>query len=107
MVFGLSMNIGQDLGVEAGAGGGPGPYPYPWDPSNARQLLKWTIDHQSAPPSHQESPAAQQATNFAILHNLTMELWPDASRRECSNGLSPRCCLTQSVAGDRAPALRP
>ena len=51
--------------------------------------------------------AAQQATNFAILHNLTMELWPDASRRECSNGLSPRCCLTQSVAGDRAPALRP
>ena len=34
--------------------------------------------------------AAQQAANFAILHNLTMELWPDASRRECSNGLSPR-----------------
>ena len=34
--------------------------------------------------------AAQQATNFAILHNLTMELWPDASRRERSNGLSPR-----------------
>ena len=34
--------------------------------------------------------AAQQATNFAILHNLTMVLWPDASRRECSNGLSPR-----------------
>ena len=55
MVFGLSMNIGQDLGGEAGAGGGAGPYPYPWDPSNARQLLKWTIDHQSAPPSHQES----------------------------------------------------
>ena len=55
MVFGLSMNIGQDLGGEAGAGGEAGPYPYPWDPSNARQLLKWTIDHQSAPPSHQES----------------------------------------------------
>ena len=53
--------------------------------------------------------AAQQATNFAILHNLTMELWPDASRRECSNGLSPRSSDAGRVAANecRAPALRP
>ena len=30
---------------ESEAGGGPG-YPYPWDPSNAREILEWTIEQQ-------------------------------------------------------------
>ena len=38
VIFGLSMNTGDD------SNGGTGPFPYPWDPTNARQILSWTID---------------------------------------------------------------
>jgi hypothetical protein len=56
MIFGLSMNTGRDEDVgrhadanaprtgAAAGGGGPTPgFPFPWDPSNARQILQWTI----------------------------------------------------------------
>eukprot|EP01046_Picozoa_sp_COSAG06_P046186 COSAG06_NODE_6507_length_2902_cov_1.591509_3_plen_370_part_00 len=46
MIFGISMNTGEDLEMAAAEGGGAAPYPYPWDPTNAREILQWTIDNQ-------------------------------------------------------------
>ena len=43
MIFGISMNTGQDLDLGSASRGGP--FPYPWDPTNARAILQWTIDN--------------------------------------------------------------
>ena len=84
MIFGLSLNTGHDL--EAGDPG----FPFPWDPSNARQLLQWTIDakldhliagFELGNEQNTKYTADKMATNSAVLYNLTCELWPDASVR--------------------------
>ena len=100
MIFGLSMNTGRDLGTNSDARGvgGVGDYPYPWDPSNARQILQWTIAHrldhllfglELGNEQNNKYTAQQQAHNFAVLHNLTVELWPDASLRPVLLGPDP------------------
>ena len=87
IIFGLSLNTGPDL--DDGQ-----PYPFPWDPSNARQILQWTIaqrlDHlllgfELGNEQNTRFTGDQMAHNAAILQNLTIELWPDATRR-------PVCC---------------
>jgi heparanase 1 len=92
MVFGVSMNTGED------ADSSGGPYPYPWDPANARAILQWTIDAgyddllfglELGNEQNNKYSAAQTAHNFGVLHNLSVELWPDASRRPVLFGPDP------------------
>ena len=77
IIFGLSMNTGHDL---------EGAFPFPWDPQNARALLKWTIEKgkshvlagfELGNEQNAKYSAKQTAHNFAILHNLTVELGLD------------------------------
>eukprot|EP00908_Phaeocystis_cordata_P017605 Transcript_28961.p1 GENE.Transcript_28961~~Transcript_28961.p1 ORF type:complete len:519 (+),score=159.28 Transcript_28961:104-1660(+) len=91
MIFGLSLNTGPDL--DDGQ-----PYPFPWDPSNARQILQWTIaqrlDHlllgfELGNEQNTRFTGDQMAHNAAILQNLTIELWPDATRRPRLFGPDP------------------
>lgn len=98
MILGLSMNTGLDAERTAGGAGARGPFPFPWDPANARALLSWTIgaglDHLLAGlelgnEQNTKYTPAQMATNFAVLHNLTVELWPDAARRPPLYGPDP------------------
>jgi len=84
IIFGLSMNTGLDLTTSAGG------FPYPWDPSNARELLKWTLDNgygdliyglELGNEQNGKYSAEKMAVNFGILYNLTVELWPDEDSR--------------------------
>ena len=45
--------------------------------------------------------AAQAATNFAVLHNLTVELWPDASTRPPLYGPDPHSFHGMSTDRDK------
>ena len=47
ILFGLSMNTGHDL--ESGSGNGDPGFPWPWDPSNAKEILTWTLKQGCAP----------------------------------------------------------
>jgi len=94
MIFGLSLNTGHDLRVETDDPG----YPYPWDPANARAILKWTIDakldhlimgFELGNEQNTKYTGDQMSHNTAILHNLTLELWPNASRRPALFGPDP------------------
>jgi heparanase 1 len=94
MIFGLSMNTGEDVASDSHNG----PYPYPWDPSNAREILEWTIDHQLdhliygfelGNEQNNKYTGVQTANDFAILYNLTVELWPDETRRPVLFGPDP------------------
>jgi len=103
MIFGLSLQTGHDL-VEAFTParteddpGTPG-YPFPWDESNARQLLQWTIEHkldhliagfELGNEQEKRYSGDQIAHNFAVLHNLTIELWPNPSHRPKLFGPDP------------------
>ena len=98
MVFGLSMNTGEDLVSSSESRSGDPGYPYPWDPSNAREILEWTIDHQLdhliygfelGNEQNNKYTGVQQAVDFAILYNLTVELWPDETRRPVLFGPDP------------------
>ena len=77
---------------------GDDPFPYPWDPTNARELLEWTIanglDHllygvELGNEQNTKYSAVQIAHNTARLYNLTLELWPDDSRRPRLFGPDP------------------
>ena len=77
---------------------GDDPFPYPWDPKNARELLEWTIanglDHllygvELGNEQNTKYSAVQIAHNTARLYNLTLELWPDDSRRPRLFGPDP------------------
>jgi len=73
-------------------------FPFPWDPSNARAMLRWVLDHGYGDLIHglglgnevntMYSPA-KMAANFGILHNLTLELWPHAASRPKLFGPDP------------------
>lgn len=104
MVFGLSMNTGHDLGHKeeqgagAGAGAGDPGFPWPWDPTNAKSILAWTIaagyddllfGFELGNEQNSKYTGKQIATNFGILHNLTIALWPDASKRPVLVGPDP------------------
>ena len=88
LIFGLSMNTGTDF--KKGTGKKSGPFPYPWDPSNAREILQWTIDAQLdhliaafelGNEQNEKYTAEMTATDFLVLYNLTKELWPNQSNR--------------------------
>lgn len=95
IIFGLSMNTELDASrnkVRAD------PFPFPWDPKNAKQILQWTIDQgldhvlygfELGNEQNTKYTAQQLATNFAILHNLTLALWTDASKRPLLFGPDP------------------
>ena len=62
----------------------------PWDAANAREILVWTIaqnlDHliygfELGNEVDGMYTGTEQAQNLQILHNLTVELWPDAAKR--------------------------
>ena len=97
MIFGISMNTGKDLASFEAAGPGPG-FPFPWDPKNAREILQWTIDKQLdhlifglelGNEQNNKYSGAKTAQDFSILHKLTVELWPDATRRPVLFGPDP------------------
>ena len=46
--------------------------------------------------------ATQAATNFAVLHNLTVELWPDASTRPPLYGPDPHSFHGMSTDRDKS-----
>lgn len=92
MVCGLSMNTGRDLGA------GDGPFPQVWNASNARALLEWTIKEgkddvlfgvELGNEQNSEYSGEVMANNFEILYNLTIELWPDESKRPRLFGPDP------------------
>jgi len=94
MVFGLSLNTGHDRR----AGRGLLQFPQVWNSSNARALLQWTIKQGSddllfgfelGNEQNSKYSGATIARNFAILHNLTVELWPDKTRRPRLIGPDP------------------
>ena len=85
IIFGISMNTGEDMRRMAGD-----PFPYPWDPCNAREILRWTIsqgfDHllygvELGNEQNSRYTPAQQVHNFGVLHELLVELWPDVAKR--------------------------
>jgi heparanase 1 len=100
MVFGLSYNTGEDYGS--------GGYPFPWDPSNARAILRWTIDNgldhlfagfELGNEQNDKYTGAQQAQSFKVLHDLTVELWPDESARPPLYGPDPHSYHGASADG--------
>lgn len=61
-----------------------------WDPTNAREILEWTIAQDLDDLIYGLElgnevdglySGSQQARNLQTLHNLTLELWQDASKR--------------------------
>jgi heparanase 1 len=99
MIFGLSLNTGKDAAAAVDVAAERGdPFPFPWDPSNAREILEWTIaarlDHlifgfELGNEQNSRYSGAQIAQSFAVLHNLTIELWPDAAKRPVLFGPDP------------------
>jgi hypothetical protein len=110
MIFGLSYNTGQDYAdsdatnsgegavANVRSGSGSGPFPFPWDPTNARAILQWTIDNkldrllaglELGNEQNDKYSGAQQAASFKVLHDLTVELWPDAATRPVLFGPDP------------------
>ena len=118
MIFGLSMNTGRDRRrrrprrrlqastTDAPTGGTPGraraaggPFPYPWDPTNAREILAWTIDQKldhliygfelGNEQNTQYTGTKMAAGGTAVLYNLTVELWPDPATRPKLFGPDP------------------
>lgn len=95
-----SANSTADASVSAGHDGARSsdPFPFPWDPSNAEALLSWTIaaglDHmlfglELGNEQNTQYTAEQMSANFAVLHNLTTRLWPDAATRPKLLGPDP------------------
>ncbi len=87
MVFGVSMNT--PLKKPDNLTSTPAPFT-PWDPTNARALLTWTINHgfddllyafELGNEQNNEFTAQQIAQNIGILYKLTVELWPDETKR--------------------------
>lgn len=87
IIWGLSLNTGHDLATPAVGDGG---FPFPWDPTNAKQLLKFIIAEGFAHlivglelgnEQNSKYSAAKDAQNFEVLHNLTLELWPNDATR--------------------------
>lgn len=107
MIFGLSMNTGHDRrrlrsleGEDAGVDGNrpPDPFPRIWDASNAHALLNWTIAHgrdhllygfELGNEQNTQYSGDEIAANFAVLSNLTRDLWPDETRRPLLFGPDP------------------
>ena len=98
MIFGISMNTGEDLSSMGSGNGSSGPYPYPWDPKNARAILEWTIDHQVdhliygfelGNEQNTKYTGEQTAADFSILYKMMVELWPDEARRPVLFGPDP------------------
>jgi len=94
MIFGVSLNTGLDAQARRLSGD----FPYPWDPRNARQILQWTIDNhfdhllfgfELGNEQNAKYTAQQAAADIQVLHNLTLELWPDASKRPVLLGPDP------------------
>ena len=90
---------------------GDDPFPYPWDPQNARELLEWTIandlDHllyglELGNEQNTKYTAVQIAHNTARLYNLTLELWPDESRRPRLFGPDPHSLHDTSSSASQA-----
>ena len=70
----------------------------PWDPTNAKAILEWTIAQgyddllfgfELGNEQNSKYTGKQIATNFGILHNLTVALWPDAAKRPVLVGPDP------------------
>jgi hypothetical protein len=90
--------LGHDRRVRRDSSAGSKGFPYPWDPSNARQILQWTITNgyddllfgfELGNEQNSKYSATQIAHNFQVLHALTVELWPDASKRPVLCGPDP------------------
>lgn len=91
MIFGLSQNTRGDLlRNDREAGSLLDPFPFPWDSSNARAMLQFIIDEgfdhlvfglELGNEQNSKYTASEEAEIFAVLHNLTLDLWPDASKR--------------------------
>lgn len=71
-------------------GSGASDFPFPWDPANTKAMLQWILDNgyghllygfELGNEQNKEYSAAETATNFGILHNLTLELWPEEASR--------------------------
>ena len=100
-IFGLSMNTGHDLDLDflkKDDKSTPSPFPYPWDPTNAREILQWTIANgydnliygfELGNEQNTQYSAKHQAVDFEILHNLTIELWPNEQQRPPLFGPDP------------------
>ena len=91
MIFGLSMNTKLDSETAPD-------FPYPWDPSNAREILQWTIDQgrdhllaglELGNEQNKRYDAKKTAVDFEILYNMTLELWPDEKTRPFLAGPDP------------------
>ena len=76
--------------------------PAVWDSRNAEQLLRWTIDNnldrilyglELGNEVDGLYTGAEQAVNLQALYNLTVRLWPDASRRPVLLGPDVRVFL--------------
>jgi len=91
MIFGVSLNTGEDLQADGGS-------VVPWDPTNARALLSWTVaqgrDHllegfELGNEQNNAYTGDEIAAQFKTLYDLTVELWPDASKRPKLYGPDP------------------
>ena len=89
IVFGLSMNTGHD---------DLDPFPQPWDPTNAEQILNWTIERgysdliygfELGNEQNSKYTAEKIATDFQVMQRLTERLWPAAATRPLLIGPDP------------------
>eukprot|EP00729_Bicosta_minor_P004946 gene4946-5264_t len=57
--------------------------PQVWNSKNAEQILQWTIDKGLELGNEVDGlySGAEQAVNLQVLYNLTVKLWPEASKR--------------------------
>jgi len=105
ILFGISLQTGHDdrmPGAQAAVAEREGrrllQFPQVWDPTNARELLRWTLQQglgdvlwgfELGNEQNTAYSGEASANNLAILHNLTVELWPDPRNRPVLLGPDP------------------
>ena len=84
-------------------------FPSVWDPSNAREILTWTIEQGRAgliggfelgneQNSHYDAETI--VANFGVLWDLVQELWPDEEGRPYLFGPDPHSCKQDGCSQD-------
>lgn len=97
VIWGLSLNTGHDRRLSSSSASQPG-FPFPWDPANAKQLMKFIISagfghliagFELGNEQDKKYSAAKDAQNLVVLHNLTLEVFPDDATRPKLYGPDP------------------
>ena len=105
-IFGVSLNTGHDMDDKDD--NEMDPFPYPWNPTNAKEILTWTIHHgyghlihgfELGNEQNTQYTSKQSAKDLKVLYQLIIELWPNEQTRPVLYGPDPHSLHNGNMSG--------